>query len=594
MLPISAQKPSPKKPSKPNSSIDSSMPSKEVKTKTIKSKTIHTVTSGDQYDDDDLVKQIIAAKEKEAKKASQVEIQVQKAELAKLSTPIPKVLVSRSPVVVIMGHIDHGKSTLLDYIRSTNIVEKEIGGITQRMSAYEVIHNQNGSEKHLTFLDTPGHESFNAMRARGALAADVAILIVSAEDGVKPQTLDAYRAIKSARLPFIVGISKIDKPNASVDRVKLSLAENEIYVEGYGGEIPFVPFSGKTGEGINDLLDMILLSAEIEGFTADMITPAECVVIEANRDKIRGVSATLIIKNGTLKIGDVLVSGLALSTVRILENYIGKPIKEATPSQPVRVVGWSDAPEVGGLCFTFKTKKEAEAFLENEKNRIEEQHKKQHITHPAQTQYNEQGEEIAVVPIMLKGDTNGTLEAVKYEISKIKVERVTFKTVYSGIGDISENDIKIASGKIGTLVLGFNTKIDNSAKSLAVRTGVHIECFDIIYKLTEWLEIKAQEFVPKRHVEVEKGTLKILKLFSSIRDKQVIGGRVEIGTVSLHDEVKIMRRDSEIGKGRIRELQHAKNKVGSVDEGKECGLLVESKIELASGDKLIAFEIIFK
>lgn len=506
----------------------------------------------------------------------------------------PSKIMPRPPVVVIMGHIDHGKSTLLDYMRSTNVVDREVGGITQRMSAYEVTHKQDGVEKQLTFLDTPGHESFNAMRARGALAADVAILIVSAEDGVKPQTLDAYRAIKSARLPFIVGISKIDKPNASVDRVKLSLAENEIYVEGYGGEIAFVPFSGKTGEGINDLLDMILLTAEVEDFKADVLAPAECIVIEANRDKIRGISATLIIKNGTLKTGDVLVSGMAMSSVRILENYLGKAVKEAGPAQPVRVVGWTDAPEVGGLCFTFKSKKDAEIYLEEEKARMEADAKKITATAPIQTQYNENGEEIAIVPIMLKGDTNGTLEAVKYEINKIKVDRVTLKTVQASIGDISENDVKIAAGKVGTIILGFNSKVDASAKSLAARTGVHIETFDIIYKLTEWLEVKAVEFVPKRHVEEEKGTLKILKYFSAVRDKQVIGGRVEVGTVSLHDEVKIMRRDAEIGKGRIRELQQAKNKVGTVEEGKECGLLVESKIELAPGDKLVAFEVVFK
>lgn len=207
---------------------------------------------------------------------------------------------------------------------------------------------------------------------------------------------------------------------------------------------------------------------------------------------------------------------------------------------------------------------------------------------------DENGEEIAIVPIVLKGDTNGTLEAVKYEIQKLKIERVILKTVQASVGDISENDVKLASGKVGTIIVGFNTKVDASARSLALRTGVHIETFDIIYKLTEWLEIKAKEYTPKRHVEEEKGTLKVLKIFSTNRDKQVIGGRVEIGTVSLHDEVKIMRRESEIGKGRVRELQQQKNKVGSVEEGKECGLIVESKIELAPGDKLVAFEVIFK
>lgn len=504
----------------------------------------------------------------------------------------------RAPVVVVMGHIDHGKSTLLDYIRSTNIVDREVGGITQRMSAYEVEHIQDGVKKHITFLDTPGHESFNAMRARGALAADIAILIVSAEDGVKPQTLDAFRAIKSANLPYIVGISKIDKPNASIDRTKLSLAENEIYVEGYGGDIPFVPFSGKSGEGICDLLDMILLTAEVEGFSAQISAPAECIVIESHQDKVRGISATLIVKNGTLKNGDILVSGTALSSVRILENFLAKPIKSAGPSTPVKVVGWSETPEVGGLCFTFSSKKEAENFIQEEKlksqNSAHDNNKGQNQNPNGATLRDENGEEIAIVPIMLKGDTNGTLEAVKYEIQKLKVERVILKTVQAGVGDISENDVKLASGKTGTIIVGFNTKVDNSAKALAERTGVIIETFDIIYKLTEWLAEKAKDFTPKRHVEEEKGVLKVLKIFSTNRDKQVIGGRVESGNVSLNDEVKIMRRDSEIGKGRIRELQQQKNKVGTVEEGKECGLMVESKIELAPGDKLTAIEVIFK
>lgn len=518
-------------------------------------------------------------------------------------------LQTRPPVVVVMGHIDHGKSTLLDYIRKTNIVDKEVGGITQRMSAYEVTHEQDGVQKHITFLDTPGHESFNAMRARGALSADIAILIVSAEDAVKPQTLDAYRAIKSARLPFIVGISKIDKPNASVDKAKLSLAENEIYVEGYGGEIPFVPFSGKTGEGVNDLLDMILLTAEVEGFKADVSVPAECIVIEANRDNVRGVSATLIVKNGTLKIGDVLVSGLASSSVRILEDFTGKAIKEAGPSKPIRVVGWSEQPEVGGLCFTFKTKKEAEAFIESERERIAEETKKvanqQRLSahdilanmasaNGEEVDTTDPANKIATLAIIIKGDTNGTLEAVKYELSKIKVERVNLKIVQTGIGDITENDVKLAGGKAGTLVIGFNTKVDNSARQLALRMGIQIETFDIIYKLTEWLTIKAEENIPKRNVEEETGTLKILKVFSANKDKQVIGGRVELGTVHVHDRVKIMRRDAEIGKGHIRELQQAKNKVGSVEEGKECGLMVESKIEMVAGDKLVAFEIVLK
>lgn len=519
---------------------------------------------------------------------------------------------ARPPVVVVMGHIDHGKSTLLDYIRKTNVVDKEVGGITQRMSAYEVIHkamdaNGKETEKTVVFIDTPGHESFNAIRARGATAADIAILVVSAEDGVKPQTLDALQAIKNANLPFIVGISKIDKPNADIDRVKLSLAENEIYVEGYGGNIPWVAFSGKTGQGVDELLDLILLTAEVDEISGDPFTDAECVVIEANRDKVRGISATLIVKNGTLYSGSFIVSGTALSPVRIMENFLGKSIKEAGPSTPVRVVGWTDEPEVGGICFTFGSKKAAEAYIEEEIERVKSRkeilqkaREKEKIAsiNKANALAFENGEEViqsAIVPVIIKADTSGSAEAVKYEIeNKIKVDNVEIKIISMSIGDILENDIKLASGKEGTVVLGFNTKVDNGAKGLAERNGIHIMTFDIIYKMTEWLQEFAEEHRPRTQVEESKGMIKVLKIFSVAKDKQVIGGRVESGEISFNDEVKILRRDIEIGRGRVRELQHQKSKTSTVEEGKEFGTMIESKMEIAAGDKLEPFQRIVK
>lgn len=490
--------------------------------------------------------------------------------------------IERPPVVVVMGHVDHGKSTLLDYIRHTNVVDKEVGGITQRMSAYEVVHN----EKNISFLDTPGHESFSAIRSRGANAADIAILIVSAEDGVKPQTLDAYREIKKAALPYIVGISKIDKPNANIDRAKQSLAENEIYVEGYGGTIPFVPFSGKTGAGIDDLLDMILLTADVEQFKANPQVDAECIVIESNRDKVRGISATLIVKNGSLNSGTFLVSGEALSPVRIMENFAGKAIKTATPSQPVRVVGWDKEPEVGGMCFTFKTKKEAEKYIE------EELVKKANQKAQPKQAFNFNEAEVRTIPLIIKADTSGSIEAVKYEISKIKIDRVDLKIVQAAIGDINENDIKAAIGVPGTLVLGFTVKTDGATKRFAEQHSIDTHVFDIIYKLTEWLTDEAKNRAPKVQIEEEKGVAKVLKFFSSIRDKQVIGARMESGTLSMNDEVKIMRRDNEIGRGRVRELQHMKSKVGSIEEGKEFGTMIESKMEIAPGDKVVAFHTV--
>lgn len=494
----------------------------------------------------------------------------------------------RPPVVVVMGHVDHGKSTLLDYIRQSNVVDKEVGGITQRVSAYEVAHGK----KLITFLDTPGHESFNAIRSRGASAADIAILVVSAEDGVKPQTLDAFKAIKASNIPYIVGISKIDKPNANIERVKQSLAENEIYVEGYGGTIPFVPFSGKTGAGVDDLLEMILLTAEVEDISADAKAPAECLVIESHRDKMRGISATLIVKNGTLTSGSFLVSGMAFSPVRIMENSLGKPIKEALPSAPARIIGWSEEPEVGGICFSFPSKKDAEKYIEDEKGKLAPM---ANSPQGHQVQLGPDGEkQTAILPLIIKADTSGSIEAIKYEISKIQIERVTIRVVQGGIGDVTENDIKAAMSVPGTLICGFTVKVEPSAKRFAEERAVSIHMFDIIYKFSEWLAEEAAARAPKLAVEEQKGIAKILKIFSTNKDKQVLGARVESGSIFVNDEVKIMRRENEIARGRIRELQHMKSKVGTVEEGKEFGAMIESKIEIAPGDRIEDFHIIMK
>src|SRR3989344_2453428 len=261
--------------------------------------------------------------------------------------------ITRAPVVVVMGHIDHGKSTLLDYIRKTNVVEKEVGGITQHISAYEVEH----TSKKITFLDTPGHEAFSAMRARGALVADIAILVVSAEDGEKPQTIEAYKTIAKSKIPFLVAINKIDKPEANVEKTKGELAEQEIYLEGYGGKVPFTLISAKTGEGIDELLGLIVVLAELEGFCGNLALPASGSVIEANLDSRRGIYATLIIKDGTLKRGMTVAAESALCSTRIMENFKGEPIAEASFSSPIRLVGFDKMPKVGGQFRAFSTKR---------------------------------------------------------------------------------------------------------------------------------------------------------------------------------------------------------------------------------------------
>ena len=493
-------------------------------------------------------------------------------------------LMERPPVIAIMGHVDHGKSTLLDYIRKTNIVDKEAGGITQKISAYEVVHKgQDGKEHKITFLDTPGHEAFKAIRARGANVADIAVLVVAAEDGVRPQTTEALNAIKAAKIPFIVAINKIDKEGADIEKTKNNLAENEIYLEGYGGTVPFVAISGKTGKGVSELLDMMLLVAEVEELKGDDEKLATGTVIEANLDKKKGISATLIIKDGTLRSGLYIVAGGSMSPVRIMENFLGKPIKEATFSSPIRIIGWNEIPIVGSPFRTFSIKKDAEEFVAANKK-----------TGTKTSNNQEEESDIKIIPIVLKAGEAGGLDALLHEVAKIKSEKIKIKIVLSGVGDITENDIKAVSGRSDSIVLGFNTKADAQAKSAGEKLGIHIEIFDIIYKLSEWLTETVKERTPKESVEESTGTSKVLKMFSKTKDKQVIGGRVEKGELLIGAEVKITRRDFEIGRGKVRELQKFKNRVSEVPEGQEFGAMIESKIDIAPGDKFESFKIVEK
>lgn len=493
-------------------------------------------------------------------------------------------ITERPPVVVIMGHIDHGKSTLLDYIRKSNITASEAGGITQHLGAYEVAHKTPaGKDSKITFLDTPGHEAFTGIRKRGANVADIAILVVSAEDGVKKQTLEALKSIQEAELPYIVAMNKIDKPEANIERTKQNLAENEIYIEGYGGSVPAVPISALTGKGIPELLDMIMLVAELEELKADVAKPAEGAIIEAKLDTKKGISATLLIKEGTLKSGMYVVAEDALAPVRILEDFQGKPIKEASVSSPVRVIGFNKIPPAGALFVAVDGKKEAEALALEFKNSKNE--KKPTIQNT--------GEKI-VIPIIIKADVIGSLEGIQHELSKLSFEKIHIKVIQEGIGDISETDIKVASGTPDSFVFGFNVKVDAKARPLVERLGVKVELFNIIYKLIEFIQATALAKTPKSYVEESLGIAKILQVFSKNKDKQIVGGKVQKGEIRLGGEVKILRRDIEIARGRIRELQQQKQKAQEVREGYEFGTLIESKIEIAAGDKIECFHVVEK
>ena len=494
-----------------------------------------------------------------------------------------KKIIVRPPVVAIMGHIDHGKSTLLSYIRKNKEPLDEAGGITQHISAYEVEHIAKDGKKHpITFIDTPGHEAFGGIRRRGVSAADIVVLVVSAEDGVKPQTLEAFNLIKESKTPYLVAITKIDKPEANLERTKQSLAENEIYVEGYGGDIPSVSVSSKTGQGIDDLLNMILLVSEMETLKGDSHALAEGVIIESNRDIKKGISATCIIKNGMIEKGMFIVSGTASSPVRIMENYLGKPLDNATFSSPIKIIGWDELPLVGN---GFKVFKERELAREQIKKARETETNNGNITS------NGSGASTYCIPLILKADTGSSLEAIISEVKKLTTDRVCAKIIFSGIGTIGESDVRQASGKEKAVIVGFSVKVDSPAKHLAERDEIVIKTFDIIYEMNEWVKETLATKIPKEKVLESIGRAKILKIFSKVKDKQIVGGRVEKGSVTVGAQVKIQRREVEIGEGKIRELQQQKVTTAEVKEGREFGALIVSNIEIAPGDYIDNFII---
>jgi translation initiation factor IF-2 len=491
----------------------------------------------------------------------------------------------RPPVVVVMGHVDHGKSTLLDYIRKSNIVKNEAGGITQHISAYEVVvKDENDNDRLITFLDTPGHEAFSKMRARGAQAADIAILVVSAEDSVKAQTLEAYKTIIENKIPYIVAINKIDKPNANIEKTKMDLSEKEIYLEGMGGDIPFVLISAKIGTGVKELLDMIILVADLHELKGNPELNASGVIIEAKRDPKRGVSATCVIKDGTLRAGMFVATGEAIVNTRILENFLGKPIKEGTFSSPIRLSGFESMPEVGNIFQSFNTKKEAEIYI----SELKEKNRNNKIIEELTTTSGK------IIPIIIKTDVSGSIEAIEKEMMELNTKDITFKIIGKGVGAINESDLKMGNVNKESIIVGFNTKMDSGAIDLNEALKVKIETFDIIYKLIDWLKVLVEERRPRQETIEVIGAMKILKIFGGTKGKHVVGGKVTTGRIAQGSIVRIVRRDFEIGNGKIVELQVNKLKSKEVFEGSDCGIQVETKIDIAPGDVLEAFQVTIK
>ncbi len=497
---------------------------------------------------------------------------------------------TRPPIVAVVGHIDHGKSTLLDYIRKTNVVAGEAGGITQHLSAYEATHH----DQRITFLDTPGHEAFRAMRSRGLNAADVAILVVSAEDGVKPQTLEALLLINEAQIPYIVALTKIDKPGANIERAKMSLLENAVYLEGLGGEVPWVAVSSKSGEGIPELLDLILLAAELEGLDANPEGPGTGLVIEAHMDGRRGNTATLIVIDGSVESGEYVVCGESMAPVRIMENFLGKNIKEARPGQPICIVGFSSLPEVGAPWHVIETKKEAEveiALARAEAQKAQAQQSTQHTENEEETR--------VTLPLVIKTDFAGTGDAVLHELKKLPEDpRLEVRVVSKSVGSVTENDVRLAgpsssSGKAG-IIVGFNVKVEREARDLAERLGVAIATFDIIYELTQWLGVELEKRHPRQEMDERVGLAKILKVFSTQQGKTVLGARLEQGSLAEKMQVKLMRQDQEIGRGEMLSIQVGKSPIKRIEASTEFGAMVKLSGDAAPGDHLEAFAVVMK
>ncbi len=482
-------------------------------------------------------------------------------------------IVTRPPIVVVLGHVDHGKTTLLDTIRKTNIAAKESGGITQHIGAYQVEHN----DKLITFIDTPGHEAFGQMRSRGANVADIAVVVIAADEGVKPQTKEALDIVKNANLPYIVALNKIDKPNSDPDKVKRELAENGVMLEGWGGDISSLPISAKSGEGIPDLLDLILLLAEGGELIAEPSAPASGVVIEAHKDQKRGSLATLLVRQGTLKVSATLVIGGQVGRARSLENFLLKPIEEAGPSTPVLISGLSEVSDVGETFIAVSSVKEAEEIIAKEKEK-------------RRFAVKIGGESPEVMKkIIIKSDVVGSLEAIVETLKKISSQIVGLDIIVAETGNITENDVKFASTS-GAAIIAFRSKVNTSIQLLAQKLGVTIVSSDIIYELVDGIRGEMEAAVPPEVIRTDLGVVKILATFKQEGAKQVIGGEVTKGIIKPATLMDIERGGHHMGQGKLNSVQMNKISVDEVPQGKQCGLQIDLKgMSVLPGDVLKCF-----
>lgn len=492
--------------------------------------------------------------------------------MAKKTKKHQQVADTRPPIVTIMGHVDHGKTTLLDTIRKSRVVQSEHGGITQHIGAYQVEHQG----QKITFIDTPGHAAFTEMRSRGVNVTDVVVLVVAADDGVKPQTVESIRLIQKAGVPFIVAINKVDLPQASVETVKAQLTEYEVFVEGYGGQTPVLPISAKKGDGVDQLLELILLLFEMAEVSASKENPLMGVVIESKLDRQAGIMATIIVQDGILTKGDIVFVGNSKVKIRVMKNDLGQVVSQAYPGDPVQVYGFGVPPQVGSLVtdVVYEEKKLSEIQAVSEENLV-------------MTEKNEADIRVndKKLQLIIKADTQGTLEAIITSVMQDEIELIS-----SGVGAIGEADVMLAQTTKAE-VIGFNVEVNHSALRLAELDKVVIHNFSVIYKLIEYLEEKVLQMIEPAMYEETVGSAKVLAVFD-IRGDRIAGCMVESGKLEINQPIRVMRKEVVVGESKIATMKQGKTEVKIGKAGKECGVVLADIIDFRVGDVLKCYRII--
>ncbi|MEY3999263.1 MAG: hypothetical protein RLY60_2075, partial [Pseudomonadota bacterium] len=493
----------------------------------------------------------------------------------------------RAPVVTVMGHVDHGKTSLLDYIRRAKVASGEAGGITQHIGAYHV-ETPRGM---ISFLDTPGHEAFTAMRARGAQATDIVILVVAADDGVMPQTKEAIKHAKAAGVPIVVAINKIDKPDANTDRVKSELVAEEVIPEEFGGDAPFVPVSAKTGQGIDDLLEQVLLQAEVLELKAPIDAMAKGLVIEASLDKGRGPVATILVQSGTLKTGDVVLAGQTYGRVRAMLDENGKPIKSAGPSIPVEIQGLTEVPQAGDEFMVLSDERRAREIATYRAGKFRNTKLAKQQAAKLENMFTDMASgEVKNLPIIIKADVQGSQEALAASLLKLTNEEIRVQLVYGAVGGISESDVNLAIAS-KAVIIGFNTRADAGARKLAENNGIEIRYYNIIYDAVDELKAAMSGMLTPDKKEEIIGMAEIRQVFRISKIGSIAGCMVTNGVIRRNARLRLLRDNVVVFTGELESLKRFKDDVREVKESFECGLNLKGYNDIQEGDQLEFFEI---